>query len=119
MRNRFPRDARLLRPSQFRRVFSSGPCRVSDDAFTLLAKGGEHEQPRLGMAISKRHVPRAVDRNRIKRISREAFRQQRMALPARDVILLARSPARRLDRAQLRRKLDALWQRLIKRCGDC
>lgn len=119
MSHGFPREARLLQAGQFRRIFSGGPCRVSDDAFTLLARCSEQQRSRLGMAISKRNVPRAVDRNRIKRISREAFRRQRPTMPTLDVIVLARPPARQLDRVHLRRRLDALWQRLIKRCGDC
>lgn len=114
----FPRDARLLQASQFRRIFADRTCRVSDDAFTLLVCRGEASGARLGMAISKRNVPRAVDRNRIKRMNREAFRQRRITLPPLDVIVLARPPARHLDRTRIRRKLDALWQRLIKRCGD-
>lgn len=117
MSHGFPKRARLLRPAEYRRVFGKA-CRVSDDAFTMLARHAEGDTARLGMAISKRNVPRAVDRNRIKRIGRESFRHQRPGLPVFDVILLARPPARALDRKQLHRKLNALLQRLVRRCGE-
>ena len=31
---------------------------------------------RLGLSVPKRQAPRAVDRNRLKRLAREAFRQR-------------------------------------------
>ena len=47
-------------------------------------------RPRLGILISRKHAARAVDRNRIKRCIREAFRLEQERLGAID--LLVRPP---------------------------
>ena len=68
--------------------------------------------PRLGLAISARAVPRAVSRNRIKRLARETFRARRGALPAADIVLQARSGAAAADSVELRATLERLWRRI-------
>lgn len=45
---------------------------------------------RLGIIASKRIAPRAVDRNRAKRLVREAFRSLRHGLGGRDVVVQLR-----------------------------
>ncbi|UEX78055.1 ribonuclease P protein component [Sediminicurvatus halobius] len=111
----FPRSARLTRPAQYRRVFQ-GAERFADRYFTLLAAGGAPE-PRLGLAISRRVAPRAVDRNRLKRLVRESFRAQRAALPAVDAVVMARPAARHAGNAELAAALDRLWRRMAQRCA--
>lgn len=112
----FPRSARLLRPAQFRQVFADAE-RVSDRYFTVLGIGNDHGQARLGLAISRRAARKAVARNRIKRIIRESFRQRRASLPAIDIVVMARPVAADVERGELHRALDKLWQRLVKRCA--
>lgn len=106
----FPRQSRLLLPADYRRVFAKA-VRVSDQNFTLLARAGtEHSDgPQLGLAIAKKHIPRAVRRNLLKRIARESFRIRRDDLPTIDVVVLARAGANRSDRRSLRKSLDRLW----------
>jgi ribonuclease P protein component len=43
--------------------------------------------PRLGLIIPKRVLPRAVDRNRMKRVLRELFRAQQARLGSRDILI--------------------------------
>lgn len=68
-------------------------------------------EPRLGLAISARAVPRATGRNRIKRLARESFRAHRARLPAADMVLQARAGAGAAPSAELRAMLERLWQR--------
>jgi len=55
-------------------------------AFVRSTAGGA----RLGVVVSRRFLPRAVDRNALKRIVREAFRLDRNELPDGDVLIRLR-----------------------------
>ncbi len=108
---RFPKSTRLLKPAEFSRVFKD-PIRSSDRFFTILAaSGAEVEWARLGLAISKKHAKRAVDRNRIKRLVRESFRQQQN-LPMADLVVMARETTTKADSQALLASLTQHWKRL-------
>jgi ribonuclease P protein component len=73
---------------------------------------------RLGMAISRRHARRAVERSRIKRLVRETFRQRRATLPPVDVVVMLRGRAAGVPNAALRDGLQRLWRLLEERNSD-
>jgi ribonuclease P protein component len=63
--------------------------------FTLFATPNGLAQARIGIIASRRVARRAVDRNRAKRLVREAFRKIRNRLTGVDVVVeLRRCPAR-------------------------
>lgn len=64
------------------------------------------------MAVSRRVSKRAVDRNRIKRLVRESFRQQRARLPVQDILVIALPEAAKANAESLRTELAKHWQRL-------
>lgn len=66
---------------------------------------------RLGLLISRRHAPRAVVRNRIKRCIREAFRLEQERLGPIDV--LVRPPYGVKPSAQMVVRLRELFGRLL------
>ncbi|GAA0247739.1 hypothetical protein GCM10009126_11570 [Rhodanobacter caeni] len=68
---------------------------------------------RLGLAVSKRVSKRAVERNRIKRLVRESFRQVRHRLPAVDLMVMAREQAANVPGPQLLAEIDTLWNKLL------
>jgi ribonuclease P protein component len=107
----FARAARLLKASQFRRVFQRAR-RVADQNFTILARTNGQQAARLGLAISKKQVRRAVDRNRLKRLVRESFRHHRQSLQGFDVVVMARTQALACTNRELAEGLDGLWQDL-------
>ena len=107
----FPKRARLLKPAEFSRVFKD-PIRSSDRYFTILASTTtEVGTARLGLAISKKHAKRALDRNRIKRLVRESFRQYQQ-LPVADLVVMARETTVRADSQTLFASLTQHWKRL-------
>ena len=67
---------------------------------------------RLGLLISRRHAPRAVERNRIKRCIREAFRLVQERLGPIDV--LVRPPYGVKPSAQMVVRLRELFGRLVQ-----
>ena len=108
--------ARLLKPAEFSRVFKKA-IRSSDRMLTILAAPNELGYPRLGLAIAKKNAKRAVDRNKIKRIIRESFRQNQKRLPAIDLVILAKPQTKSAMNPELFASLEQHWARLIKQCA--
>jgi ribonuclease P protein component len=71
----FPKSSRLLTNSQFRVVLSRRKS-VRDELLVLYALENGLDYPRLGISIGK-SCGKAVVRNRLKRLIREAFRQNK------------------------------------------
>lgn len=103
----------MLRKRDFDGVFKK-PARSSDHFFTILFSQGSTTQPRMGLAIAKKAAKRAVDRNRIKRLCRESFRQQDN-LPVVDLVVMTRASAVSATNAELFSALDKHWQRIRRK----
>ena len=72
------------------------------------------DEARLGLAIAKKHVKLAVDRNRIKRVIRESFRHHRQQISGLDLVVLARAGTAPLTNKQLFSSLEYHWKRLVE-----
>jgi len=116
---RFQKDQRLLNARQFKNVFDNVNCKQSGKYFTFLTTSSQQAKHRLGLIIAKKHIPLAVNRNKIKRAIRESFRHKlnheivNTQMTSFDVIVLAKSSVRQLDNAQLNEELGKQWLRLI------
>ena len=106
-----PAQLRLRRKSDFDAAYARGR-RLSDGFFTVIAVRNELGAPRLGLAVAVRVAGGAVPRNRLRRIIRESFRLHQTSLPALDLVVSARPPARAAAAGALRASLEALWQKL-------
>ena len=80
-------DERLRSKADFTRVFKQG-TRVDGAWFVLLGLPNQLGFSRVGLAVGRR-VGRAVQRNRIKRLLREAFRRNKSGRAV-DVVLVAK-----------------------------
>lgn len=115
---RFPRRARLLKPGEFQAALKCGK-RHSERWLTAAGIGNSLGQPRLGLAIAKKAVPLATQRNRIKRKIRASFRQHMQHLPAVDIVMLARPGCGGVSAAELDRSLERLWKRIAASSPSC
>lgn len=114
----FPKSHRLLRSDQFRNVFAHAPLRASHRYFLILARPNQLPRARLGLIIAKKHVRRATDRNRLKRLIRETFRRQDPPLVGIDVIVLARKGMDGLPNPELIEQLNRQWRRLARKSAQ-
>jgi ribonuclease P protein component len=88
----FPKKKRLISNSQFKAVLTNGRRR-SNGVLTLCMAKNDLEYSRLGVSVGKSHG-NAVVRNRLKRLMREAFRQNQHQIPAGFDYVLMISPQR-------------------------
>lgn len=119
---RFPRTSRLLKKSDFANLFKG--CLVFQVGFLCLRAchrlvDADNTSARLGFALAKKIVPRAVDRNKVKRCCRGFFRQRlnRSLAEGWDFLLSIRVR----DRSKIRHirpedlDLEGLWNRWERR----
>ncbi|MFI3155299.1 MAG: ribonuclease P protein component [Methylococcaceae bacterium] len=114
----FPPQLRLKKPAEYKKVFAK-PVKSSDQYFTLLAIRNEFDHPRLGLAIAKKNIRKAVQRNVIKRTVRENFRIKQHDLGNIDIVVLARREAVDAPLDLLRKSLERHWLKLVSRCDSC
>jgi len=92
----FPAAARLHRPTEYAAALSGR--RVARGAYFIVTAHqtaatdqtpglAAPPQARLGLVMAKRHAQLASTRNALKRVVREAFRAQRLTLPAADYVV--------------------------------
>jgi ribonuclease P protein component len=98
-----PKRRRLSRSAEFERVYRQGRSKGNrylvlyafprvEDALAAEVEAG----PRLGLSVARR-IGGAVDRNRVKRVLREAFWAEAERLPdTADYVVVARPDAREL-----------------------
>ncbi|HFB99121.1 MAG TPA: ribonuclease P protein component [Bryobacterales bacterium] len=107
----FPKQFRLLRSGDFRRVYRDG-MRVSGPLFlAFCCRRAEDGPPRAGITVP-RSLGKAVIRNRIKRRMREAIRHEIRALaPGWDVVFNPRAAVLTAPFERLRREVRRVFER--------
>lgn len=86
------------------------PKKIITPEYILLFRKNNLEYARLGLALSKKMIAKACDRNRLKRLLRESFRQNK--LPAVDVVFLARQGIAKKVNKTINARLSTTWEKL-------
>jgi len=68
------------------------PRKLRSASILLHVASGRGAESRLGLTIAKRLTRRSVDRNRMKRLAREAFRRHAVKSAGLDLVLAPRQP---------------------------
>lgn len=102
-------ERRLTQSAVFVRLLQHGKRR-SIGGYTFYLERRVSGPPRLGILVTRKHSTLAVERNRIKRCIREAFRLEQERLGALDV--LVRPPYGAKPSSQMMQRLRELFSRL-------
>ena len=113
-----PGRTRLSRSADFDRVFRSGRSHAGRELVLYVFPRGEDGPPRLGLSVSRK-VGGAVERNRVKRVLREAFALESGRLPeGTDAVVVARTDARALAEREGMTGIRRALAELIDRVAD-
>ena len=113
------RRGRLSRSADFDRVYREGRSHASRHLvlYSFPRDGGAAHEPRLGVSVGRK-VGGAVERNRVKRVLREAFWVVAPELPeGHDFVLVARPDAGPLVRDGGAPAVEAALRELVRSAG--
>lgn len=112
---KFTAAHRLLRENGFDHVVRAES--ISDRHFKVFFVRNGKKNARFGMIVGKKTLALATDRNRMKRVIREAFRQHRIKLCGLDMVVMLRRNDPQEESVQVG-NLKMLFNRVVSRCAE-
>lgn len=109
----FYTDKKLKQRAQFDTVFANRKCKKGT-CFRIFWATNNLESSRLGISIPKKNIPKAVSRNKIKRLIKESFRLNYNCLPGVDIVLVVNKNANDLSAEYLCSELSTKWLEFAK-----
>jgi len=101
----FPKELKIRKTSQYEEIFGSSK-RLRSRHFDILYVQNSLGYSRTGLVVGKKNVRSAVKRNKIKRLIREVFRNNKSLFDSLDVIFLAKKGSDTLDYSNVKREIE-------------
>lgn len=124
----FSKSQRLLKAIDFKAVFDNPSFKVHQTNLLFFVKmyepmselsGNMEDSCRLGLAITKKKIKRANERNRLKRLIREQFRlHQYQFNHIFDVVVIVKVGTQSLSNQELFRQIDIGFQQIIHKANQ-
>lgn len=103
----FPKELKIRKKSEYEEIFGKSR-RLSTEHFNILCAPNSLGFARVGFVISKKMVPGAVDRNRVKRVLREFFRLNKSLFGSTDVVFIAKKGSETLDYSLAKKEIEEI-----------
>lgn len=100
---------KLRRSWQFEKVYKNGNKYISEPFIIYVLPNGT-KSVRIGLTVTKK-VGKSVQRNRVKRLIREAFRSLNGIFPGNDIVVVARKSSVNIKYSETREILNNLLNR--------
>ncbi len=111
MEKGFSESWRIRTTDEFRCVYVTRQ-QVIGRYYLLYYRENEIKHSRLGVVIGKYNVRKAVWRNRLKRVVKEAFRIRKKGLPAFDIVVVAKASSVEAGNKELYQCINKLFTQL-------
>lgn len=108
---------KLTRAEDYRAILGAR-CRLSGAVSLVRVLPNNRPLARLGVIVSRKVARRAVDRNRYKRLVREAFRAAQPQMPMVDIVFQQKGDLRKQNNHEVRNELDRLLCESVKRFAN-
>lgn len=102
---------RVTLPRDYKKIKQMG-CKFYTPHFVLYIYKNSYNYPRLGLTVSKK-VGNAVIRNKIKRYSKEFFRNNKFKFKCFDYSLIARKNFQKLSYSDFNKELSKLFDNKV------
>lgn len=110
---KFSKSSRLLKKKDFDVVLRRGQ-RLFGKYFSLCYQTTQSDVARLGIIMRKQIIRLAVDRNRAKRMVREAFRLRQDQLQGLDIVVISLKNNDKVGNRELLACLNRLFDKVIE-----
>jgi len=100
----FPKELKIRKSSEYEGIFGTSK-RLKSKHFNILYVHNSLGYSRAGIVVGKRNVRSAVKRNRIKRVVREVFRNNKSLFDSLDVVFLAKKWSDTLNYSNVEREI--------------
>lgn len=114
---RFPRAFRLRSGRDISRAYREGK-RARGDLLLVVGAPNDLGHPRLALSVGKKIWRGAVQRNRVRRVFREAFRLAARDLPPLDYVLIPAEPKLAPKTPETERELRRLAAKVARRLAE-